>query len=633
MAGQPLVIPVGATIKDLERAMRESVRLVDKSAREMEERFGRVDLAARFGAGALKGAIAALSFDKIIRGFSDANAELAKIGDTAKRIGLDTQRLQELQFAGRQNGLKNDQVGSGLESLTEKLNEIRQSENGLSKLLDDNNVKYKDRKGEVISTNDALGQVANLVRNAATEFDKIKIAEAAGLTRDWIPLLEQGADALNRQAAAAREAGAVIDSDVIQKAKDFERDWSNAVDRWSTMFRANLGGIIGLIDSVIGKAGELGGAITRYAERVSAVADLQQNGIEGASRDSIQWGLRQGDALGLSDADLAAARKRLGELNELDREARRGVPAAPLKVTVRPTSGQRTDTSSLFSKGGGGKGGGGGKSEEDQAQERLERYIETLMRQNAVLDAEIATFGKSNAEKRAAVELAKAGVDLAKLDEAERQKVIASLQREIDLSEEKRTTLERLKLAQQGVNDAAKYLGNSAVDALEDFIFNGAKAEDVARRLAASLAKAALQALLLGDGPLAGLFGTKAGSGGGLGGLLGGLIGSFGGARAGGGPVSPGRAYLVGEKRPELFVPGSAGRIVPRVPDAVMPARGGGSSSTQLALTVDVRGATGNEEIQRMVAAGMAQAVSVAKAQVGKDILGMVSRADHRMRI
>ncbi len=36
-------------------------------------------------------------------------------------------------------------------------------------------------------------------------------------------------------------------------------------------------------------------------------------------------------------------------------------------------------------------------------------------------------------------------------------------------------------------------------------------------------------------------------------------------ARAGGGPVFPGRLYLVGEKRPELFVPDVAGRIIPNV--------------------------------------------------------------------
>lgn len=37
----------------------------------------------------------------------------------------------------------------------------------------------------------------------------------------------------------------------------------------------------------------------------------------------------------------------------------------------------------------------------------------------------------------------------------------------------------------------------------------------------------------------------------------------FGGARASGGPVSSGSAYLVGEQGPELFVPGASGSIVP----------------------------------------------------------------------
>jgi phage-related minor tail protein len=39
--------------------------------------------------------------------------------------------------------------------------------------------------------------------------------------------------------------------------------------------------------------------------------------------------------------------------------------------------------------------------------------------------------------------------------------------------------------------------------------------------------------------------------------------GLFGGARAEGGPVAPGRAFLVGEEGPELFVPAAAGRIAP----------------------------------------------------------------------
>jgi hypothetical protein len=36
--------------------------------------------------------------------------------------------------------------------------------------------------------------------------------------------------------------------------------------------------------------------------------------------------------------------------------------------------------------------------------------------------------------------------------------------------------------------------------------------------------------------------------------------------RATGGPVSPGRAYMVGERGPEVFVPSSAGQVVARPP-------------------------------------------------------------------
>ena len=59
--------------------------------------------------------------------------------------------------------------------------------------------------------------------------------------------------------------------------------------------------------------------------------------------------------------------------------------------------------------------------------------------------------------------------------------------------------------------------------------------------------------------------GGGGGNGGGLGGLLniGNLVGSLLGlpGRATGGPVAPGRGYVVGERGPELFVPTSAGRI------------------------------------------------------------------------
>lgn len=50
------------------------------------------------------------------------------------------------------------------------------------------------------------------------------------------------------------------------------------------------------------------------------------------------------------------------------------------------------------------------------------------------------------------------------------------------------------------------------------------------------------------------------------------VAGLLGGFRERGGPVSPGRAYVVGEKRPELFVPSVPGTILPSLDALEMPA-------------------------------------------------------------
>lgn len=74
--------------------------------------------------------------------------------------------------------------------------------------------------------------------------------------------------------------------------------------------------------------------------------------------------------------------------------------------------------------------------------------------------------------------------------------------------------------------------------------------EDLARVAGRALGDIAAAALRLDGG---------SGLGSAIGGAGAGLLGLPG--RATGGPVSPGQAFLVGERGPELFVPSSAGRV------------------------------------------------------------------------
>jgi phage-related minor tail protein len=65
---------------------------------------------------------------------------------------------------------------------------------------------------------------------------------------------------------------------------------------------------------------------------------------------------------------------------------------------------------------------------------------------------------------------------------------------------------------------------------------------------------------------------------------LAGAIGNFfAGFRAEGGPVGAGSAYVVGEKGPELFVPGASGSIIPNGA-----ASGGGKSGPSVNVTYNI---------------------------------------------
>lgn len=91
----------------------------------------------------------------------------------------------------------------------------------------------------------------------------------------------------------------------------------------------------------------------------------------------------------------------------------------------------------------------------------------------------------------------------------------------------------------------------------------GAGFDDLKRVALRTMDEIAARAVQTGLGSI-GIGSASAGNGAlGLGGLLPGTLGAMLGlpGRATGGPVSPGRPYLVGERGPELFVPTSAGRV------------------------------------------------------------------------
>jgi len=123
-------------------------------------------------------------------------------------------------------------------------------------------------------------------------------------------------------------------------------------------------------------------------------------------------------------------------------------------------------------------------------------------------------------------------------------------------------------------------------------------------------------------------FGAWLGSGSTVNDPTGGTFGGYGNGpseRAAGGPVSAGQAYVVGEKRPELFVPSVNGVILPRLPTV---AAGPAPANDSFALTQHLHISTGVQgtvraEIQNMmpqIAATSRAAMLEAQARRGRSL-------------
>ena len=166
-------------------------------------------------------------------------------------------------------------------------------------------------------------------------------------------------------------------------------------------------------------------------------------------------------------------------------------------------------------------------------------------------------------------------------------------------------------------------LNDGLVEAIMGTRSLGEAFSTVANQIIADLLRIGIQRAIIG--PLAdALFGGDKG-----GGFLSGL---FGGFRAGGGPVAAGRAYVVGEKRPELFIPGQSGTIVPRIPTAITGAVSARAPVVvQQTLVFDARGAVTTEKLIRdmhQIADAKSQQAGMAAYQRSmKDAPGAVTKA------
>ncbi len=204
-----LSIKLVADIADLQRKMLEAQRSVNGAMANIAKAANMAKVAlAGVGVG-----IGIEAFKSFIKGAIDAGDEMNKL---SQKTGVAVERIAGLQLAYRQAGLDSDKLQSSLSKLSVAIT----SGNDALKVM---GIATANADGSLKSTRDVLGLVADKFASYRDGAEKTALAvQLFGKSgADLIPLLNQGAGALDEFDRLAQQLGLTMDAKTAAAAEKF----------------------------------------------------------------------------------------------------------------------------------------------------------------------------------------------------------------------------------------------------------------------------------------------------------------------------------------------------------------------------------------------------------------------------
>lgn len=582
--------------------------------KKVSAEFGGLGAAATRAATLLTTFGGALSIGAVAAAFKSVVDLQDEMGKLSQRVGIGVESLNELNYAAKLSDVSTEELSTGVTRLTSKMAEVAKGSKEAAAVFDSLGVKVQNSDGSLRSSEEVLKDIAQRFSEFSDGATKTAYAtEIFGRAgAKLIPMLNAGRDGLAEMGDEARALGVVFDEKAAKAAERFNDNLTRLGQAAQGLKIELLQGLvpglteitqrfiearaagISFIDSL-----DIAANIRGFGTLEEKIADVQRR-LEGAK--SGQWtGLFSNDVKGLQAEleKLLALRRRVenretaqfsGSFNGalLARGAATGAPPPMLRGPQAAAGAARQSEADKYLD---------ALRKQSDAMETLTAY-EKLMN-----DLQVGRLGKVSEMQLQQLASVAHQIDAqkelndAKAREVDIQKVISeALQRDderlksqadhwldvidpvrkyVQQLEQIRTLVREGKLTpQQGIaaefdvqgkiqdtinpvaeqtkkaTDAAKELGLTFQSAFEDAIVGGKGLSGVLQGIAKDVARIWIRESITKPF-VSWLSGMN---------LFGGL---FGGARAGGGDVMSSKAYLVGERGPELFVPKSAGTIVP----------------------------------------------------------------------
>ncbi len=511
---------------------------IESSLNKVERRF---DSVARYAksAGALIGvSFGAAIFQQGIAGAIELGDEMGKLAD---KTGLTASAASELSRVFKQNDLDNSALASSMRKMQVEISKGADvfDKLGLSAATLKNQAADKSFED--------IAQAISLIPNAADRAAAaVKIFGKSGT--DLLPILLQGKSGIQE---LRKELGGLSDEDVrqLQNADDAIKKLSFLKQSfWNNIAVGvvSVGEAFGWMakEANIQVQEDLNDALRDRQKIMKELQEVMSNRI-GRGQSSNAWGVSELKDLG---AQLSAVEKRIADINQRGLSLDKKTAITGIASSVDPEE----ETEGI-----------------KKTAEALDYVTVSAQRgENAAL-AWVLAWSEINSTVLDGIEA------FGELD-SETQKSFKAMADGVEI------VTESVKQSGEEIKPWAEEMNRSMTAAFSDAFYNiGSGASNFADDLINAFKR------VLANEATSSLFNMLAGMGESSGGSWWGaaLSSIFGGARANGGPVSAGSAYLVGERGPEIFMPGSSGAIAPNA------AMAGGVNYAPV-YNIDARGAT-----------------------------------------
>ena len=179
------------------------------------------------------------------------NKSLAETATLAERVGLSTDKLQQIRFAANSFGVGDDDVNSGLDKFASNLQDAKFLANDLTRAFEANSVAIKDANGKQKDTNVLLQSAFDIIRRAASVQDAIQLGGFFGFGKEFSQSLKDAGSEFDDLMGKANAAGAIIDKNTIQKAKEFDAEWRKATTIWASNIKSAANDVLPSLNDLV----------------------------------------------------------------------------------------------------------------------------------------------------------------------------------------------------------------------------------------------------------------------------------------------------------------------------------------------------------------------------------------------